>query len=235
MKVMILAAGRGERLKPITDHTPKPLVKVHGLPLIEHHIIKLAHAGLTDIVVNVSYLAEKLIDYLGDGSKWQVNIQYSHELPKPLETAGGIIHAMPLLIDQRQSLSEQQFLVINGDIFTDWGMDKLPTLTSKSLAHLWLVDNPEHHPLGDFYLHGDTARCVSKTEKDKKLTFSGIGLYKASIFAPYLNKKVVKLGDVIKDHAEQGVINASHYQGSWTDVGTVERLEQLNQQYEECK
>ncbi len=177
MKVMILAAGRGERLRPLTDSLPKPLVCVAGKPLIVYHIERLAKAGFKDIVINHAWLGEKLIETLGDGGRWGVNIQYSHETTA-LETGGGIRQALPLL-------GNKPFLVINGDVF----IDALPELEegdvthmlNGKLAHLWLVDNPSQHPKGDFSLKAGLVK--DKTFDDEvTLTFSGMGVYHPSLF-----------------------------------------------------
>lgn len=241
---MILAAGRGERLRPLTDHTPKPLIKVNGIPLIEHHIIKLAAAGITDIVINLAWLGEKIEQYLQDGSRWNVRLQYSWERPNALETAGGIIKALPMLIDsQHKNATQDSFLVINGDIYCDYDFSALPVLAEKDLAHLWLVPNPEHHPEGDFELSANRVSILSSQENitsDKvnykpSYTFSGVGLYKAAFFYQLAQNKiaetensVIKLGPSLKFCATKGVIQGELLTSFWTDVGTPERLQQVN-------
>jgi len=150
MKAMILAAGRGERMRPLTDHSPKPMLKVAGKPLIEHHIIKLAKAGIVDIVINHAWLGEQIEDYLKDGSEWGVSILYSRETQGALETAGGIINALPLLVEKNEP--NAPFLVVNGDIYTDFTYTKLPMLSDDCLANIWLTNNPEHNVKGDFLI-----------------------------------------------------------------------------------
>ena len=227
---MILAAGRGERLRPLTDHTPKPLIKVGGIPLIEHHIIRLAKAGITDIVINLAWLGEKIESYLQDGSRWGVNISYSWEKPHALETAGGIIKALPLLANAPIN-DDDTFLVINGDIYLAFDFKQLPTLTATDQAALWLVPNPEHNAAGDFDLVNNNVCLISSSTS---YTFSGVGLYKVKFFneiAQSLNKNgedVLKLGPSLKTAADKGVIKGELLTSFWADVGTVERLQQVN-------
>ncbi|GHE92108.1 N-acetylmuramate alpha-1-phosphate uridylyltransferase MurU [Thalassotalea profundi] len=245
MKAMILAAGRGERLKPLTDHTPKPLLEVNGMPLIEHHIIKLASVGITDIVINLAWLGDKIEQYLQDGSRWNVKLHYSREKPYALETAGGIIKALPLLVNhQDECAKEETFLVVNGDIYVDYDFSELPILSNTDLAHLWLVPNPAHNLTGDFYLIDNKISLLPATHdeletqaQDSQIpnyTFSGIGLYKAKFFYQLLadtnNEKdnVMKLGPSLKNYANQGLIKGELLTCYWTDVGTPERLKQVN-------
>lgn len=220
MKAMILAAGRGERLRPLTDTLPKPLVSVSGKPLIVYHIERLASIGIKDIVINHAWLGEKLVEYLGDGSQFAVKLHYSAE-ESALETGGGIKRALPLLGDV--------FLVINGDVFIDHlpvDIDEgLSLVESGKLAHLWLVDNPVQHPNGDFLLrdglvasHGDVGESA--------LTFSGIGLYHRSLFEETA-EACFPLAPLLKKHMGENVISGSHFDGYWCDVGTVSRLEAL--------
>ncbi|NQZ81618.1 MAG: nucleotidyltransferase family protein [Colwellia sp.] len=228
MKAMILAAGRGERMKPLTDHCPKPMLKVAGIPLIEHHIINLAQAGIKDIVVNHAWLGERIENHLKDGSQWGVTIQYSAERDGALETAGGIIKALPLLSSDNH---DEPFLVINGDIFTDFSFNKLPTLADKMLAHLWLVTNPEHNLSGDFTFEDDLVGNKKPNKNKSTYTFSGIGLYRASFFNSLRqnnNDDVLALGPLLRKKAELGKISGSLLTSAWTDVGTPERLVQLN-------
>ena len=183
MKAMILAAGLGTRMKPLTDTTPKPLLKVGGMPLIVWHIERLAHDGIKDIVINVAHLGNKMMDELGDGSNWGVNISYSDEQEEGcLESAGGIIKAMPLLGDET-------FLVVNGDIFTDYEFQEHRKLAEGVLAHLVLIPNPEHNPNGDFALDGN------KVLDNKQYTFSGIGYYSPKLFEgiPYGKSSTIPL------------------------------------------
>lgn len=212
MKAMILAAGRGERMRPLTDHTPKPLLHIGKHRLIEYHLMNLAKAGFKNIVINIAWLGKQICDTIGNGSKYGVSISYSDEGDSALETGGGIFKALPLL-------GEQPFLVINGDIWTNYPCQTLHQHTPQGLAHLVLVNNPPQHPLGDFYLrdnklveHGDT-----------KFTFSGIGVYKKEFFAEK-NGGAFPLAPMIREFATQGLISAELYQGEWDDIGTVERL-----------
>lgn len=233
MKAMILAAGRGERMKPLTDVCPKPLLKVQGIPLIEYHIRKLANIGIQDVVINIAWLGEQIVEYLQTGEKYGVNIQYSWEQEGALETAGGIMKALPLLQE-----NNDPFLVINGDIFINYDFRDLPQLSETCLAHLWLTENPEHNPSGDFYLDNElvknlpqnesASRFLKSDDAKKSLTFSGIGLYRPSIFTPYQNNIVMPLAPILKNEIENNHISGSFLPGLWTDVGTPERLSQLN-------
>ncbi|WP_298613232.1 N-acetylmuramate alpha-1-phosphate uridylyltransferase MurU [uncultured Thiothrix sp.] len=218
MKAMILAAGLGTRMRPLTDHTPKPLLKAGGKPLIVWHLEKLAAAGFKDVVINIAWLGWQIPEALGDGSQWDLKLHYSDEQTETaLETAGGIIKALPLL-------GSEPFLVVNGDIWCDYAC--LPhTLPPTTLAHLILVDNPEHHPAGDFALEAGRARNTG----EHKLTFSGIGYYHPELFAGLAYGKRA-LGPVLRTVMEQDLVSAEHYQGNWLDIGTPERLAQLDQQ-----
>lgn len=217
MKAMILAAGRGERMRPLTDHTPKPLLQVAGKALIEYSLEKLAEAGFTDIVINVAYLGSQIMEFCGDGSRWQLNIDYSDEGAQALETAGGIANALPLLGDR-------PFLVVNADILFDY---PLAMLRHKSidLAHLVLIDNPPHHPDGDF--------CVAEngllTEQGpEKLTFSGIGVYHPDLFADVAVGQPLKLRPVLNRVMQHGQVSGEYYNGLWLDIGTPERLQAIS-------
>ncbi len=216
MKAMILAAGRGERMRPLTDHTPKPLLEAAGKPLIEYTIEALVAAGVTDIVINLAHLGDQLKTYLGDGSQYQAHIQYSNEGETGLETAGGIKNALPLLGDS-------PFLVINGDIYCDF---PLQTLVNKSfdLAHLVLANNPKHNPKGDFSLQ---AQATLTPEGEEKLTFSGIGIYHPDLFAEIKPGKSA-LAPLLKKAMQNQRISGEHYAGFWMDIGTPERLEDLS-------
>jgi MurNAc alpha-1-phosphate uridylyltransferase len=245
MKVMILAAGRGERMRPLTDICPKPMLKVLGIPLIEYHIRHLAEAGFKDIVINHAWLGEQIVDYLGDGSKWRVNITYSHEVERALETAGGIINALPLLVDKDNNKNEP-FLIVNGDIFTNFDFTQLPVLASEHSAHLCLIKNPKHNLSGDFQLksgllvniHNRDTRALSLSAQLETYTYSGIGLYRPSFFCHQhrsvskemeaATNKVLALAPLIRHEAESSKISAQLLSCQWTDVGTVERLDQLN-------
>ena len=219
MKAMILAAGKGERMRPLTEHTPKPLLKVGGRPLIEHHIYRLADAGYRVMVVNVSHLGDQIVDFCGDGARWGVDIVISPE-GEPLETAGGIINALPLLGDD-------PFLVVNGDVWTDFPFARLAgtALAGSAGAHLVLVDNPPHHPGGDFRL--DDCEVLELAEGEVGLTYSGVGIYTPAFFdgvPPGKSPLRPLLGRAI----EARLLTGEHYRGDWTDVGTPERLEELD-------
>ncbi len=217
MKAMILAAGRGERLRPLTDTTPKPLIKVAGKSLIEYHIDNLAKAGITEIIINTAWLADKIHRELGDGSKYNVSIQYSDE-GEALETAGGIIKALPLL-------GNEPFLVVNGDIWCDYDFSKLPELEEDKQAYLILVENPEHNLQGDFALQDGLIKNNAKT----MYTFSGIGLYEKKIFSD--NKQsIAPLAPIIRNKCKHDYVSGEVYRGHWTDVGTIDRLHELEKQ-----
>lgn len=222
MKAMILAAGRGERLRPLTDKIPKPLIKVAGKSLIEYHLQNLAAAGIHDIIINTAWLAEKIHQQLGDGSNYDVNIQYSDE-GTALETAGGIINALPLL-------GNEPFLVINGDIWCDFKFSNLSfsTLTEsekKLQAHLILVNNPEHNQQGDFALQNGLIRNAGNS----MLTFSGIGLYSAQFFTEQ-KSGISPLAPLIRKKCTDDLVSGQYYDGLWTDVGTKSRLHELEKQ-----
>jgi MurNAc alpha-1-phosphate uridylyltransferase len=228
MKAMILAAGRGERMRPLTDHCPKPLLRVAGITLIEYHINKLAQCGITDIVINYAWLGEMIVDYLGDGKKFGVNISYSPENTGALETAGGIIQALPLLSNNNDN---DIFMLINGDIFTDINFANLPTLAKDRLAHICLVNNPDHNIKGDFIFdNNQLTNIVNQSESTQKntYTFSGISLFRADFFKDKNTMSVSKLGPMIKSAVSDGKVSASILDCAWTDVGTPERLAYLN-------
>ena len=218
MKAMILAAGRGERMRPLTDTTPKPLLTVAGKALIEYHIEALAKAGITELVINCAWLGQKIIDKLGDGKQYGVNIVYSDEGKQALETAGGIIHAMDLL-------GNDPFIVINGDIWCDYDFSKLPK-KPVGLAHLVMTNNPEHNPQGDFVLQNDG---FLKADGDNRLTFSGIGVYKPALFAGFPEGKL-PLAPLLRSAMQNNKITGEKHPGKWQDIGTPERLDELNQQ-----
>jgi len=215
MKAMILAAGLGTRMKPLTDKTPKPLLKVGGIPLIVWHLERLAHNGFRDIVINIAHLGYQIPEVLGDGSQWGLSIAYSDEQEEGgLEGAGGIVKALPLLGDDT-------FLVLNGDIFTDYDFQKSRVLADGILAHLVLVPNPEHNPSGDFALDGH--KVVDK----KQYTYSGICYYSAKLFdgVPYGKSSLVPL---LREAMKEARVTGELYEGEWLDIGTAERLELLN-------
>lgn len=224
---LIFAAGRGERMRPLTDHVPKPLLRAGGKPLIAWHLEKLAAAGFSDVVINTSHLAEQFPVTLGDGSRWGLRIQYSYEGPTPLETGGGMLHALPLL-------GNEAFLAINGDIWCDLDFTTLSS-TPTGLAHLCLVDNPPHHPDGDFAL--DVQGLVRPTGA-AKLTFSGIGIYRRELLQNWRDiadrtadsataPPRFRLAPLLRAAMAQGLISGMHYRGAWADVGTRQRLAQL--------
>jgi len=218
MKVMILSAGRGERLRPLTDFTPKPLLKAGDKPLIVHLIEKLVAASFNEIIINYAHLGEQFPATLGDGSRWGANIHYSPELNGGLETAGGIIHAMPLLDDE-------PFLVVNGDIWTDFDFATLhDCLSVNTLCHLVLVANPPQHPDGDFYLDNNHQIHANGPAK---LTFSGIGVYHPALFAGLAEGKR-PLKPLLLDAMQQHRATGSLYKGEWSDIGTAERLTALD-------
>ena len=222
MKVMLLAAGIGERMRPLTDHTPKPLLQVAGTPLIEHHIRRLAEAGLNDLVINVSHLAQQIIDYCGDGSRWGVSIAYSPE-SLPLETAGGIINAMPLLADA-------PFMVVNGDVWTDYPFSALASRKldeTANVAHLVLVDNPSQHPLGDFSLD-EQGQLGIKEPEAMGYTYAGLGLYSPRFFAGVAAGKRA-MRPLLDKAISSGITSGEYYGGDWVDVGTPERLKSLDE------
>ena len=212
MKAMILAAGKGERMRPLTLTTPKPLVRAGGVPLIEYHLRALAAAGFTDIVINHAWLGQQIEDYLGDGSRYGVSIQYSAE-GEPLETGGGIFRALPLLGDEA-------FLVVNGDIWTDYDFSVLHQPIN-GLAHLVLADNPVHHPTGDFSLIGDQVR--DGQPDTATLTYSGIAVLHPQLFDG-CSAGAFKLAPLLRKAMADGQVSGEHLKGHWVDVGTHERL-----------
>jgi N-acetyl-alpha-D-muramate 1-phosphate uridylyltransferase len=214
MKAMILAAGRGERMRPLTDQTPKPLLIVAGKPLIQWHIEALQTAGITDIVINHAWLGAQIEAQLGDGSQLGVHIVYSPEGDQALETGGGIFRALPLL----QS-DDEAFLVINADVLTDVDFRQLPRRID-GLAHLLLVANPSHHPQGDFVLTGDK---VSDIEAPR-LTFSGIGIYRPQLFEG-CKPGAFALAPVLRRAMAREAVSGQLHQGRWLDVGTAQRLQ----------
>ncbi|MCL1049114.1 nucleotidyltransferase family protein [Shewanella abyssi] len=213
MKAMILAAGRGERLRPLTDSLPKPLVEVANKPLIVYHLEKLALAGFTEVIINHAWLGHKLLSALGDGARWGLKILYSEET-QALETGGGIKKALTLLGDE-------PFFVINGDIFID-ALPKMERLAAGQLAHLWLVDNPAQHPNGDFALLDGKVSMVG----DNKLTFSGMGIYQPNMFAQ-ISEQRFALAPLLRDAMIKEQVTGSYFGKYWCDVGTVARLAQI--------
>jgi MurNAc alpha-1-phosphate uridylyltransferase len=230
MKVLIFAAGLGERMRPLTNHTPKPLLVAGGKPLIVWHLEKLAALGVRDVVINTSWLAEQFPSALGNGEHWGLRLHYSFEGATPLETGGGMWHALPLLTE-----TDDMWLAINGDIWTDYDFFRLPSRIAGD-AHLILVDNPPQHPNGDFAL---AANGQVRSDDESRLTFSGIGLYRSALFtnwreimgnAPGVEETPprFKLAPLLRAAVEKGRVDGAHHRGRWTDVGTPQRLAELD-------
>jgi MurNAc alpha-1-phosphate uridylyltransferase len=213
---MILAAGRGERLRPLTDTTPKPMLRVHGQPLIERHLVHLARAGIGRIVINLAWLGSQIREYLGDGARYGVSILYSEERPHALETAGGIFRALP-------QLSPGPFAVVNGDTYTNFPFETLEVAGGRD-AHLVLVPNPPQHPQGDFGLEGGLATAMS----ENRYTFSGIAVYRPEFFAGCTDG-VFPLKPLLLRSMAAKRCSAEIYSGRWEDVGTPQRLAALNE------
>lgn len=233
MKALVFAAGFGERMRPLTEHTPKPLLRAGGRPLIVRHLEKLAAAGATDVVVNTSWLAERFPEALGDGSRWGLRLHYSIEGAVPLETGGGMLNALPWL--RADGGGNDAFVAVNGDIYTDHDYTALPRDPDGD-AHLVLVDNPEHHSGGDFTL--DAGGRVG-AEGPVRLTFSGIGVYRPSLFDGWRDAVVgasgidetpprFQLAPLLRAAMARGAVTGEHHRGRWTDVGTPERLARLD-------
>lgn len=227
MKAMILAAGKGERMRPLTESCPKPLLTVNNKPLIIYLIEKLKNAGIAEIVINISYLGNMVEECLGDGSAYGVNIQYSRET-EPLETGGGISKALPLLCDS----GENPFLLVNADIWCDYNFSVLvDILPANKLAHLVLVENPDHNKNGDFFLDGHIVK--SKNTDSKKAvnggyTFSGISVIDPGLFKDFpVTGDRFPLRDLLQKAIEKGKVQGEYYEGSWLDIGTPERLEEV--------
>jgi MurNAc alpha-1-phosphate uridylyltransferase len=227
---MILAAGRGERMRPLTDTLPKPLLRVGGKALIEYHLQNLAQAGFRDIVINHAHLGQMIEAALGNGEHFGIRIHYSPE-PAALETAGGIAQALPVLRAGSGNGKRQPFLAVNADIYC--GMDfstLLPVLhrmrdhAGSALAHLVLVDNPAHHPDGDFSLESGKVAATGK----ERLTFSGIGIYQPELFQDIVPGTVAKLAPLLKEAMAREKVSGQRYCGPWVDVGTPERLRLLD-------
>jgi MurNAc alpha-1-phosphate uridylyltransferase len=222
MRAMILAAGRGERMRPLTDTTPKPLLQAGGKPLIVWHIERLAAAGITDIVINHAWLGDQLEAALGDGSAHGARLRYSRE-GTALETAGGIALALPMLGDD-------PFLVVNGDIWCDWNPAMAPDLARdidgvSMQAWLLLVDNPEHHPTGDFHLK---ANGTVQAAEGQRLTFSGIGIYHPALFSGIVAGTPARLAPLLSQAIERHTVRGQRHDGRWVDVGTPRRLADLD-------
>jgi MurNAc alpha-1-phosphate uridylyltransferase len=215
MKAMILAAGRGERMRPLTDRTPKPLLRIGGQTLIEHHIHALVRAGISELVINHAHLGERLVAALGDGAAYGAAIHWSPEPDGALETGGGIFNALSLLGDD-------PFVVVNADIWTDFDFSEL-TAQPDGLAHLVLVDNPEHHPEGDFALDGRQVIAGGPVRQ----TFSGIGVYRCELFAG-CSAGAFPLAPLLRTAMDAGQVTGQYYAGSWFDIGTPDRLAAIN-------
>ena len=219
MKAMILAAGRGKRMGSLTEKIPKPLIKINHIPLIEQNIIRIRDAGITDIVINISWLGYQIKDYLGDGSRLGVNICFIDEGAEMLGTGGGILNALPIL-----GLSP--FWLINADLYSDFELDPSKELDNCKLAHLILVKNPNHHPTGDFMLSGN--HVIPKTENKiiDSYTFSGMSVISPQLFDG-IKQKIFPLEPVLRQKSIEGYISGEFYEGLWTDVGSKERLKLL--------
>ena len=217
---MILAAGRGERMRPLTDLVPKPLLEVLGKPLIQYHLENLSRAGVERVVINHSWLGDQIVERLGSGQKYNLDIVYSAE-PEALETAGGILKALPLLCPDAAT---KVFWVINGDVFSDFDFALLPHELGADQAHLVMVDNPQHNPNGDFALHNHRLNFGPAD----KLTFSGIAAYQASFFKG-MNAGKQALAPVFRTCIENKCLSGQKHNGFWSDVGTPARLKHLNE------
>ena len=227
MRAMLLAAGRGERMRPLTDHTPKPLLAAGGKPLIVWHIEKLVRAGIRELVINHAHLGTQIEAALGDGSQFGAHIQYSPE-GRALETAGGIANALPMLCGAAGD--DAPFAVINGDIFCDYDFARLTQRaaalqTSGDAIHLVMVNNPPQHPNGDFGLQQGRV-----TDGPPKLTFSGIGIYRPSLFGHIARGSIAPLAPLLRAQIASGKASGEYHQSLWVDVGTPQRLEELDRQ-----
>ena len=217
MKAFILAAGRGERMRPLTDHTPKPLLLAGGKALIVWHLERLAAAGFKEVIINHAHLGEQIEAALGDGSAWGLSIQYSPEPPGALETAGGIANALPLLGDE-------PFLLVNGDVYCDVDFGLFSGLTAAN-AHLVMVANPAHHSGGDFSLDGDR---VVYAHGDQTYTYAGIAVFSPSFFANIKRGEIMKLRPLLDAAIAAGTLTGERHSGRWVDVGTPQRLAELD-------
>jgi MurNAc alpha-1-phosphate uridylyltransferase len=223
MKAMILAAGKGERMRPLTLHTPKPLVKAAGVPLIEYHLRALHAAGFDELVINHAWLGQQIEDHLGDGQRFGLSIRYSPE-GEPLETGGGIYRALPMLGDE-------PFLVVNGDVWTDYDFADLRKPIT-GLAHLVMIDNPDHNPAGDFCLVDGQVREADAVTP--RLTYSGIAILHPQLFRT-CEVGAFKLAPLLREAMGQGLVTGEHFRGRWIDVGTHERLAQVEHTLSELR
>jgi len=215
---LIFAAGRGERMRPLTDATPKPLLEVGGKLLIEWHLDRLAAFGVRHVVVNTSHLAGQFPEALGDGAQWRLHIAYSYEGSEALETGGGMLRALPLL-------GSAPFMAINGDVWSDFDFSALPHQPA-GLAHLVMVDNPPQHPLGDFALRD--GRLFD--EPLARLTFAGIGVYRPELLAGHAPGKF-SIAPLLRAAMRDGQVGGTHHRGRWSDVGTPQRLAELREHF----
>lgn len=223
MRAMILAAGLGKRMRPLTDHTPKPLLKVDGKPLLQYHLEALAATGITDAVINLAYRGEQIRTFVGDGARFGLRVHYSPE-PEPLETGGAILQALPLL-------GNDPFLLINGDVWTDYPLGRMTrySLPADMDGRLLLVPNPVFHPEGDFALAPDGRLCENPALPSA--TFAGISLLRPRLIADYPHKRpIFPLLEVLLQAIAGGRLEGELYRGLWNDVGTPERLQQLQKQ-----
>jgi len=222
---MILAAGRGNRMRPLTDVKPKPLLEVGGKPLLFRHLEKLARAGFKTVTINHAHLGGQIEAAAGDGSRWNLEVRYSAEV-EALETAGGIRNALPLI-------GGPVFAVVNADVYSDYDYAGLAAAVgrledSQALAHLVLVDNPSHHPNGDFWLEDGLVRTSGR----QLLTFSGLGVYRAELFQPLARGEKHALAPLLRNQLPQGQVTGEHYRGLWSDVGTPARLAELDARFQ---
>ena len=224
MKAFILAAGRGERMRPLTDSTPKPLLMAGGKPLIGWHLERLAAAGFRDILINHAHLGERIEAALGDGSRWGLHIRYSPEPSGALETAGGIANALPLPGDQ-------PFLVVNGDVYCDIDFGHFSGSTAAE-AHLVMVANPAHHAGGDFSLDGER---VVYANGEQTFTYAGIGVFSSSFFTGVKRGEVMKLRPLLDAAIAAGALTGERFAGRWVDVGTPERLAELDKELRDAE
>lgn len=231
MRALVFAAGLGERMRPLTDTTPKPLLVAGGKPLIAWHLEKLAGMGIRDVVVNTSWLASQFPQALGDGSRWGLRLHYVYEGATALETGGGMHNALPLLAGD----GDAPFIAVNGDVWCDYDLARLPR-APRGDAHLVLVDNPPQHPHGDFALRADGRLAA---DGDAKLTFAGIGVYRRSLFEDWrsaigdvpgadADPPRFRLAPLLRAAMARDAVTGEHHAGRWTDVGTPQRLADLD-------
>jgi MurNAc alpha-1-phosphate uridylyltransferase len=216
MRAIILAAGHGERMRPLTDHTPKPLLPVGGKPLLQYHLENLARTSVRDVVINTGRLGHRIEATFGDGRSWGVSIVYSHEGESPLDTGGGILRALPLL-------GAGPFLVVNGDVWTDYDFRRLPAGLDGDLAHLVMVDNPTHHPEGDFCLADGRLRA----QGEPRLTYAGLGVFSPALFED-CKEAAFPLAPLLRCAMGEDRVGGEYHPGAWCDVGTPERLQALD-------